>query len=92
MFTRRIAAVVVFAAAASLSAATRASASPINFVATGDANATGFIQFDTADFNGTSFQIVPNSEILDLALTIDGQTFDLADVIGSDRTVIDSRS
>ena len=65
-------------------------AAPINFVATGNPNISGYVQFDTADFNGGSFQFVSNGEILDLQLTVNGQLFDLGDVVTSAATIIDS--
>jgi hypothetical protein len=67
-----------------------ASAAPIRFVATGNANVSGYVEFDDADFDGSPFQFLSNSEILDLSLQVFGETFTLADVVTTDDTIIDS--
>jgi hypothetical protein len=67
-----------------------AAAAPIRFVATGNANVSGYVEFDDADFDGTNFQFLFNSEILDLSLEVFGESFTLADVVTGDQTIIDS--
>ena len=67
-----------------------ANADPINFNATGVAGVSGYVQFDDADFDGTASQFLSNSLITDLALTVFGQVFTLADVVTGDDTIINS--
>ena len=67
-----------------------AQAAPITFTATGNANVVGYVRFDSADFDGTNFQFLLNTEVVDLAITAFGATFTLADVVTSDFTIIDS--
>ena len=63
---------------------------PVNFYATGVTGVSGYVQFDTDSFDGTSFQFVSNGLITGLSLEVFGQLFDLTDVAVSDDTIIDS--
>lgn len=67
-----------------------AQAAPITFTATGNANVVGYVTFDDADFDGTIFQFLANTEVVDLSLVAFGASFDLADVVDADFTIIDS--
>lgn len=78
------------AAAASLAAFSSANAALVTFTATGNANVSGYVQFDDSSFDGTSSQFVSNSEIVDLSLTAFGEVFTLADVITTADTIINS--
>jgi hypothetical protein len=62
---------------------------PINFDLIGPA-VSGYIQFDDSDFDGSDSQLLSNSLITDLNLTVDGLFFDLSDVFTIDFTIIDS--
>lgn len=62
---------------------------PVNFYATGVTGVSGYVQFDSDSFDGTSFQFVSNSLITGLSLDVFGQLFNLADVVSAD-TIIDS--
>lgn len=67
-----------------------ANADLINFNATGVAGVSGYVQFDDADFDGTTSQFLSNSLITDLDLTVFGQVFTLADVVTSDASIVNS--
>jgi hypothetical protein len=79
----------IFAALLTIAPA-MASAAPIRFVATGNANVSGYVEFDDADFAGIDFQFLSNTEILDLSLQVFGEAFTLADVDTTASTIIDS--
>jgi hypothetical protein len=67
-----------------------AQAAPISFVATGVTGVSGFVQFDSSSFNGTSAQSVANNLITDLNLNLFGQIFTLANVSLPGATLINS--
>ncbi|MEN6587585.1 MAG: PEP-CTERM sorting domain-containing protein [Sulfuricella sp.] len=86
MFTRKL----MLAAFGVFFTVGQAQASLFTFTATGDPNVSGFVQFDDLGFDGSNFQLVPNSFITALALSVFGQTYTLADVATGASTVIDS--
>jgi hypothetical protein len=90
MFVLGLRSFLAAAFAIALHLAPVAHAAPIKFTATGNADVVGFIMFDDATFNGSTFQSISNGLILDLSLTVFGVTFDLDDVVASDVTFIDS--
>jgi len=67
-----------------------AQAAPITFTATGNANVVGYVTFDDADFDGTDFQLLLNTDVVDLSIVAFGASFTLTDVVTSDLTIIDS--
>jgi hypothetical protein len=67
-------------------------ATPINFYATGVAGVSGYVQFDSSSFDGTSFQFVSNNLITGLSLDVFGQFFNFANASVSAATIIDSTS
>ncbi len=61
------------------------------YTATGVAGISGTVSFDDSLFDGTSAQFLSNaSAITGLSLNVFGQTFTLANLAGSDFTIIDS--
>lgn len=70
----------------------QAQASLITFTATGVTGISGYVQFDDLSFDGSTFQLVPNTFITDLMLSVFGEIYTLADVVTSDfaSTEIDS--
>jgi hypothetical protein len=68
----------------------RAQAAPITFVATDDPGVSGFVTFDDAVFDGSAFQFVSNTAVLDLALTAFGAIFTTSDVVTAASTFINS--
>lgn len=75
--------------ALALLAAPAVEAAPITFVATGNANVSGSLTFDSSAFDGSSDQGISNTNITALSLTVFGQVFTLSDVV-PDTTFIDS--
>ena len=67
-----------------------ANANLITFTATGVEGVSGYVQFDDAAFDGTSLQLLSNSWITDLSLSVFGQIFTFADVVTGDDTIMDS--
>jgi hypothetical protein len=68
----------------------QAQAATITFYATGHPEVDGFVSFDDAAFDGSDFQFVPNTAIVDLFVTAFGAVFGFEDVVISDSTIIDS--
>lgn len=62
----------------------------IAFHAKGVQGVSGFISILDDTFDGTNWQPVSNSQIVDLSLTVFGQVFSLSDVTASNLTFIDS--
>lgn len=67
-----------------------AQASLINFEATGVAGISGYVQFDDSIFDGSTFQLLSNTDITDLTLNVFGETYTLANIATSGLTYIDS--
>lgn len=65
-------------------------AAPLTFTATGVPGITGSVTFDGSQFDGSSFQFLSNSAVLDLTLDVFGSTFTFVDVVTTDLTIIDS--
>ena len=67
-----------------------ARAIPVNFNATGLADVVGYVEFDDTNFLGGTFDMVSNSDIIDLSLSVFGNVFTLADVVTGANTFINS--
>lgn len=83
-------AAALFALCAGIAGIAPAHATPVTFTATGNADVVGYVQFDDATFNGSSFQHVSNTQVTDLSLVVFGVSFGLADVRTDHGTYIDS--
>jgi hypothetical protein len=78
-------------AAATLSiAASTVNASLVTFTAVGSPDVSGYVQFDAALFDGSSGQLLSNSAITGLSLTVMGFTFVFGDVATTDATIMNS--
>ena len=76
--------------AALLLSSVTAHAIPITFNASGLAGVSGYVEFDDTNFLGGTNDSILNTDILDLSLTVFGNVFTLADVVTTDRTIINS--
>jgi hypothetical protein len=65
-------------------------AATITFEARGVQGVSGFVSIDDHDFDGTNWQYISNSRIVDLSLTAFGQVFTLQHVTTASGTFIDS--
>ena len=75
-----------------LGCSTHSESGVITFEAVGVPGISGFVQYDSSAFHGF-FEIVPNSAIVGLSLTVLGEVFDLADLVnfpGFSAAIIDT--